>query len=88
MTDVRALVIDALDQAAGVRTNAVFARAIAAGEDVPLSSIDVDSLSRFEAIMQIEDELGIEIDDDEMMEQGTLNGLVAYLQGLAAQRVG
>lgn len=88
MTDVRALVIDALDHAAGVRTNAVFARAMAAGEDVPLESIEVDSLSRFEAIMQIEDTLGIEIDDDEMMEQGTLNGLVSYLQGLVARRKG
>lgn len=86
MTDIRALVIDALDEAAGIRTNAAFARALARGEDIELAAIEVDSLSRFEAIMRIEEELGIEIDDDEMLEQETLGRLVIYLEGRVAAR--
>lgn len=86
MTDIRALVIDALDEAAGIRTNAAFARSLARGEDIELAAIEVDSLSRFEAIMRIEEELGIEIDDDEMLEQETLGRLVLYLEGRVAAR--
>ena len=84
MTSIRALVVKALDDTADILSNARFAQALAEGQDIDLEDIGVDSLSRFEAIMQIEEALGIELDDDELTEQQTLNGLVAFLE----QRVG
>ena len=84
MTSIRALVVKALDDTADILSNARFAQALAAGQDIDLEDIGVDSLSRFEAIMQIEEALGIELDDDELAEQQTLNGLVTFLE----QRVG
>lgn len=77
---VRAVVLQALDDAADIMSSAHFAQALSAGEDIDLEAMGVDSLSRFEAIMQIEEELGIELDDDELVEQQTLNRLVAYLE--------
>jgi acyl carrier protein len=84
MLSIRALVVKALDDTADILSNARFAQALAEGQDIDLEDIGVDSLSRFEAIMQIEEALGIELDDDELTEQQTLNGLVAFLE----QRVG
>jgi acyl carrier protein len=86
MTDVRALVINTLDEVAGVRSNAAFARALQTGDDISLDALEVDSLSRFEAIMRIEEDLSIEIDDDEMVEQQTLNRLIAFIEARAARR--
>ena len=84
MLSIRALVVKALDDTDDILSNARFAQALAEGQDIDLEDIGVDSLSRFEAIMQIEEALGIELDDDELTEQQTLNGLVAFLE----QRVG
>lgn len=89
MTDaIRKLVVDALDQAAGIRANPAFAAALNAGDDIELAALEVDSLSRFEAMMAIEDALGIELDDDEVMAQQTLDRLVAHVAGLAARSAG
>lgn len=84
MTNIRTLVIRVLDEVAGIRSNAAFAEALRSGDDILLEAIGVDSLARFEAIMQIEDSLGIEIDDDELLEQQTLNRLVQFLEQRAA----
>ena len=84
MKTVRTVVVDALDATVGLRGNPVFAAALVEGRDIRLSELEIDSLTRFEAMMLIEEALGIEIDDDEVLEQETLNGLVAYIE----QRVG
>lgn len=76
---IRALVIDALDASAGVRGNPVFAGAIARGEDVTFDTLDLDSLTRFEVMMHLEEALGIELDDDEVEGAGTLDALVRHL---------
>jgi acyl carrier protein len=86
MTPIRALVIGVLDEVAGIRTNAAFADALVKGDDISLEAIGVDSLARFEAIMKLEEALGIEIDDDELVEQETLNRLVVFLEERAALR--
>lgn len=86
MTKIRALVIRILDDVAGIQNNAAFTEALMQDKDVSLDLMDVDSLARFDAIMQIEDSLGIEIDDDELLEQATLNSLVAFVERLAAAR--
>jgi acyl carrier protein len=84
MTAIRALVIEVLDEVAGIRSNAAFADALRSGGDMALAMLDLDSLARFEAIMLIEEALGIELDDDELLEQQTLNRLVTFLETRAA----
>lgn len=76
---IRAVVIDALDASAGVRGNPVFAGAIARGEDVRFDALELDSLTRFEVMMHLEEALGIELDDDEVEGAGTLDALVHHL---------
>ena len=86
MTKIRTLVIRVLDDVAGIQNNAAFTEALLQDKDVSLDLMNVDSLARFDAIMQIEDSLGIEIDDDELLEQATLNSLVAFVERLAAAK--
>lgn len=81
MSPVRTVVLDALDKIIGLKSNPIYAKALVAGDDTRLSDLNMDSLSRMESIMLIEEALGVEIDDDEVMEQDTLNGLISYLEG-------
>ena len=83
MSSVRTVVLDALDKTVGLRGNPVFAKAMLDGTDIRLNDLDIDSLSRMEAIMLIEEALGIEVDDDEVMEQETLNSLIEFVEGRA-----
>lgn len=86
---IRALLIDALDASAGVRGNPAFATALARGEDIRLEALELDSLTRFEVMMQLEEALGIELDDDEVAAAGSLEGLVSHLAGVVgAQGIG
>lgn len=80
MTQTRTVVVEALDKIIGLKGNPVFARAMVAGSDIKLTDLEMDSLSRMEAIMLIEEALNIELDDDEVLEQVTLNGLVDYIE--------
>jgi acyl carrier protein len=75
----RAIVIDALQAATGFLSDPVHGPAALAGKDVAFSALDIDSLSLFEAIMAIEDRMGLELDADEVAEQGGIDSLVAYL---------
>ncbi|MCR8725578.1 acyl carrier protein [Frigidibacter sp. ROC022] len=84
MTSVRTVVVNALDKTINVRGNPAFAKALVAGEDIKLDDLDIDSLSRMETIMLIEEAFDIEIDDDEVVEQETLNSLISYVE----QRIG
>ncbi|QLQ19624.1 MAG: hypothetical protein HZT43_14780 [Exiguobacterium profundum] len=86
MTKIRTLVIRVLDDVAGIQNNAAFTEALLQDKDVSLDLMNVGDLARFDAIMQIEDSLGIEIDDDELLEQATLNSLVAFVERLAAAK--
>jgi acyl carrier protein len=81
MSSVRTVVLNALDKIIGVKTNPIYAKNLVAGNDTLLSDLNMDSLSRMESIMVIEEALGVEIDDDEVMEQHTLDGLISYLEG-------
>jgi acyl carrier protein len=86
MTRPRTVVLDALDATIGIKGNPEFAKAQIAGEDIDLVELNIDSLSRMEAIMMIEEALDIEIDDDEVLEQKTVNGLIAYIEQRAGTR--
>lgn len=88
MADVRNVAIGALHKAAGLLDHAERARTVLSGGDVAFDALEMDSLSRFEAIMQIEDELGLELDDDEVQDLATLNALVAFLEQRLRDRVG
>lgn len=80
MNRVRKTVFDALHTATGLFDNPTHAKAFFRNEDISFAELDIDSLSRFEMIMLIEEKLAIELDDDEVVSQGSLNTLVAYLE--------
>jgi acyl carrier protein len=80
MNDLRATVIEALDRASGFLTNPQLARLTLSGQDFDLDRLGLDSLTRFEALMELEDRLLIEIDDDELGQCRTLDQLTAFLR--------
>lgn len=86
MTSIRALVIRVLDDVAGIQNNTAFAQALQQDQDISLELMNIDSLARFDAMMQLEDSLGIEIDDDQLLEQATLNQLVTFVESLVEAR--
>lgn len=79
MTDTQKLVIDALMTAAERDTPAAVLEDLQNGKDIPLAALELESLSRFEVIMQIEEALDIELDDDEITAQDTVGGLIALI---------
>jgi acyl carrier protein len=85
MSDVSKVVIAALRDASGSAGAKPFLSDIAAGQDVPFEQLDLDSLSRFEIIMQIEEQFDIELDDDEVMEQGSVAGLIRLIEAKLAK---
>ena len=80
MSDTAAVVISALQSATGARATPDTLAQLAAGKDLDLRALDLDSLSQFEVIMQIEDAYEIEIDADELSDQETVHGLIAFVQ--------
>ena len=78
--DVKRIVLDALTDENGAQVSAQTRADLESGTDVSFETLDLDSLSRFEVMMQIEEALDIELDDDEVLEQGTVLGLVAFLE--------
>jgi acyl carrier protein len=77
--DLRRLVIAALDKATGIMNMPARARVLMAGQDMAFDTMEIDSLSFLEIVMQIEDALGVELDADEVAAQGSVDGLVHYL---------
>lgn len=82
---IRDVVIRALHNAAGVLNRPEHARELLAGRDLHLEALDLDSLTIFEVLMEIEDALEVELDADAMVSQESVNGLVAYLEGRVAR---
>ena len=80
MNRVRKAVLDALQMATGFFDNPSHAKAFFGNNDISFAELDIESLSRFEMTMLIEEELGIELDDDEVVSQGSMNALIAYLE--------
>lgn len=77
---VRSVVISALDKAAGLLDRPIYARDVLAGRDVDLGGLDLDSLTIFEIVMELEDNLGLELDAEHVARQPTLSALVAFLE--------
>lgn len=80
MADVKAVVMQALTDALKQDKAADVVATLERGEDVDFTALDLDSLSRFEVMMQIEDALDVELDDDEMLAQGSVQALITYLE--------
>ena len=79
MTELRERVLGAFFEVVpGLESHTQLA-ALKSGGDLDLAALDLDSLTRFEIIMKIEDELDIEIDDDEVLDCTTLYQLVAVV---------
>ena len=84
MPDINKIVTDALVDALRDEVAPDVTARLSAGQDVEFATLDLDSLTRFEIIMQIEEQLDIELDDDEVQEQGSVLALVLFLE----QRLG
>ena len=50
-----------------------------------LDDLSLDSLSRFEVIMQIEEALDIELDEDEILAQKTVRGFADFVSQRATK---
>lgn len=85
MTDIRKLIVEAFAE-----QSADFAARqdeFLKGGDVSLNQFEIDSLTRFEILLKVEEGLDIEIDDDELLECTHLNQLIDVVTkkaGLAA----
>lgn len=80
MSHVRETVVNALVKASGKTLSAEIISSIRAGEDLNFDEVEFDSLTRFETIMHVEEVFSVEIDDDEVMENPTLSGLVELIE--------
>lgn len=80
MSKILNLVTKALSAASGAKTDASVLARLKAGDDVLFVDLDMDSLARFEVIMQIEDAFEIELDEDEVLEQGSVKALVQFIE--------
>lgn len=80
----RSVVIAALHRTAGLLDRASLVPIVVAGGDFNLSELDIDSLSAYEIIMHIEDELEIELAPVTVMSAKTLNELVSAVDAIAS----
>jgi acyl carrier protein len=78
----RMAVLDALNSSCGLMERPEFASVIHSGGDIPLSELDLDSLSTYEVIMAIEEALGIDIKPDVVFSATTVSDLVARIECL------
>ncbi len=79
MTQVLDVITDALKLAGGEQKMQEPLANLAAGGDLNVADLDLDSLDRFEVIMKIEEAFEIELDDDEVQEQKTVRTLVDFV---------
>lgn len=84
MSDVRTIVIEALDNATGFMNNSEHFALVRDGGHLDLAMLDIDSLSQFEILMEIEDALSVELDADEVFSHSSLNALCAWLEAKVA----
>lgn len=70
------------------RTREVVILALRDGADLRFADLEIDSLSRFEFIMHVEEALDLDLDDDDIVALDTLNGLIAYLETAVQARAG
>lgn len=54
------------------------------GQDIRMEDIALDSLARYEVMMRVEDSLGIEIDDNEIVEHEGLLAIAATIEAKVA----
>ncbi|WP_342071601.1 phosphopantetheine-binding protein [Yoonia algicola] len=86
MSDILPLVISALEDACSTHTPPEVLARLKAGEDIALEALNLDSLNRFEAIMRIEEELDVELDESDVSNQETVHALAKHLATIAARR--
>jgi acyl carrier protein len=79
-TDLRDMVLAALNKATGLLNIPEFARTVLSGRDLTLDQIEMDSMTMMEVIMYLEERLGIDLEADKISEQGSVNQLVEYLR--------
>lgn len=84
--NLRDVVVAALNKATGLLNTPEHARILLSGGDLRFDKIEMDSLTLFEVIMDIETRLGIELDADQVAATESVDGLVAFLQAQGHER--
>lgn len=74
--NARSIVIAALDKTTGLMNSPTLAPIILSGGDFDLSELGVDSLTTYEIIMLLEDEIGVEIAPATLISAKTLSELI------------
>ena len=74
--DVRRSVLAALDSTAGLMDRPTLAAVALSGGNFPLAALDIDSLSAYEVIMQLEEEYEVEIAPAAVLAAVSLSDLV------------
>lgn len=85
--NIRNVVIEALSQTVGLLDRTSLAPIALSGGDFALSELDIDSLSTYEIIMHIEDELHIEIAPDTVMLAKTLAELISAIDHIVHTKI-
>lgn len=88
MTDVRKIVVDAVNKVTGFMNNSDHFAIVRDRGHLDLSELDIDSLSQFEIIMEIEEALSVELDADEVFAHSSLNALCTWLDAKVAGDAG
>lgn len=76
---VREIVIEAIELSTGFLNDSSVFNNLKEKRDIKFSEIDLDSLSKFEIIMAIEERLGLELDADEFGPDDSIDGLTRML---------
>lgn len=83
--DIRQSVLAALDTTTGLMNRPDLAVIALSGGDFPLASLDIDSLSAYEVIMQLEEEFEVEIAPAAVLASETLSDLIAAVSKAVSQ---
>ena len=82
MKNIREIIISAIHESTGFLNDSKFFKSKNDNIDIIFSEIDIDSLSRFEIVMHIEEALDIELDSEDVFNNVSLFELEEYLNNI------
>jgi acyl carrier protein len=80
--NIREIIISAIHESTGFLNDPKFFKSKNDNIDIIFSEIDIDSLSRFEIVMHIEEALDIELDSEDVFNHQSLFELEEYLNNI------
>jgi acyl carrier protein len=84
--NARDAVITALNETCGLMERSSLVKKLHSNQDFDLVELDIDSLSSYEVIMQIEDALGVDLEPSIVLSSKTFSELLRNVEALARLR--